>query len=139
MTRDDDFAIPAEPLTAAERELFTRIPDRDVTWRSGEWSVHWKLRRPIEAAHQEVLRLARGPFRMTVPVKPADSDIVLVAGLEAGKRAVNLIDPLMRVEEAARLVLERLVGEADDDDHWWAAIDALRTALADFDRAKELT
>lgn len=52
----------------------------------------------IEAAEQEVFRLCRGPnraggrsFRMTIPVEPTDSDIVLINGLQAGREAVDAL------------------------------------------------
>jgi len=59
----------------------------------------------IEAAEQEVHRLAIGPnraggrsFRMTVPVNSTDSDIVLIDGLMAGRRALAALADATREE-----------------------------------------
>lgn len=54
------------------------------------------LRARIARAEEEVSRLAKGPyrpggrsFRMTVPVDDGDSDMVLLAGLAAGREALE--------------------------------------------------
>lgn len=61
----------------------------------------------IEAAEQEVYRLAKGSgraggrsFRMTVPVEPTDSDIVLIDGLAVARELLAERDALAAVAEA---------------------------------------
>lgn len=68
-----------------------------------------KATQDIGAAEQEVFALCKGPnrpggrsFRMTVPVDPKDSDVVLIAGLDAGQTAVNALPALLDVVDAAR-------------------------------------